>query len=84
MKRKTGKREKVQVVGGKVKRPDTSDRYKMPENFRWKLECKSCKIYIDANGHYTMAEMDAWLSGHIKAFKHSQYDLKIYDIEVRK
>lgn len=51
--------------------------YSMPEHFRWKLSCKDCPSRMEADGHYTMAEMDAYLSAHIKAFGHTRYDLQI-------
>ena len=56
--------------------------YKMPENFRWKIECLECGTGVDANGHDSMSYMDAWLSGHITAFGHTHYDLKIYGSEI--
>jgi len=50
---------------------------KMPEHFRWKLSCKECPAGMEADGHNTMARMDAYLSGHIKGFGHTKYALEI-------
>ena len=61
---------------------DTSSEYKMPENFRWKIECLECGTGADADGHDSMSCIDAWLSGHITAFGHAHYDLKIYGLEI--
>ena len=49
----------------------------MPEHFRWKIDCKECEAGGEADGHYGMSAMDAWLSEHIKAFGHTKYDLEI-------
>ena len=61
---------------------DIASEYKMPENFRWKIECLECDIGIDANGHDSISCIDAWLSGHIAAFGHTHYDIKIYGPEI--
>lgn len=61
---------------------DTIMEYKMPENFRWKIECPECNIATDADGHNSMSCMDAWLSGHIGALGHTYYNLKIYGPEI--
>ena len=61
---------------------DTASEYKMPENFRWKIECPECNIGMDADGHNSMSCIDAWLSGHIGSFGHTHYDLNIYGSEI--
>ncbi len=61
---------------------DISSEYKMPENFRLKIECPECNIGIDADGHNSMSCIDAWLSGHIWALGHTHYNLKIYGPEI--
>ena len=61
---------------------DFSSEYKMPENFRWKIECLECNSGVDADGHDSMSYMDAWLSGHIVTFGHTNYNLKIYGPEI--
>ena len=61
---------------------DAANEYKMPENFRWKIECTECEHGVDADGHDSMSYTDAWLSGHIATFGHTHYDLKIYGQEI--
>lgn len=61
---------------------DTTSEYKMPENFRWQIECPECETIMDADGHSSMSHIDAWLSGHIGSFGHTHYDLKIYGSEI--
>ena len=61
---------------------DTANEYKMPENFRWKIECKECGTGMDADGHNSMSCTDAWISGHMTTFGHTHYDLKIYGQEI--
>ena len=51
--------------------------FKMPEHFRWNLKCKGCPAGMEADGHSSMATMDAYLSSHIEAFGHKKYDLTI-------
>lgn len=51
--------------------------YKMPANFRWKLDCLVCPSSLSADGHDSMACMDAWLSAHLAGFGHCRYSLTI-------
>jgi hypothetical protein len=51
--------------------------YEMPEHFRFKLNCKDCPAGLEADGHYSMSVIDAYLSAHIEAFGHVKYDLQI-------
>lgn len=71
---------KAKIISGEYK--DVVDGYKMPENFRWKIECIECITGIDADGHDSMSCIDAWLSGHITTFGHTHYNLKIYGPEI--
>lgn len=57
-------------------------KYKMPKNFRWKLQCKECEYSVDANGQYSIECMDESLSGHIDAAGHTKYELEIYDYDL--
>ena len=59
-------------------------KYKMPKHFRWNLKCKECSGDIEADGHYSMSEMDAYLSIHLEAFGHNRYDLEIIKDESSK
>jgi len=56
---------------------DKVEKYQMPEHFRFKLKCKDCPGGLEADGHYSMSVMDAYLSGHIEAFGHTRYELVI-------
>ena len=56
---------------------NTDPTYKMPEHFRWNLKCKNCLGGMEADGHFSMSEVDAYLSAHIEAFGHTKYDLEI-------
>lgn len=56
-------------------------KYRMPENFRVKLQCRECDYSIDMDGHNSMECIDASLSGHIGAHDHTEYELQIYNID---
>ena len=49
----------------------------MPEHFRWSLRCLNCPAAMEADGHNSTSYMNTWLSGHIEAFGHTKYTLKI-------
>lgn len=57
-------------------------RYKMPKNFRWKLQCKDCEYSVDANGQYSIECMDENLAKHIEVSSHTKYELEIYDYDL--
>jgi len=56
-------------------------KYKMPEDFRWELDCLMCPASISADGHDSMACMDVWLSAHLDEFGHNRFTLTIYRAE---
>ena len=49
----------------------------MPGHFRFKLTCTDCGASLAADGHNSMSCLDAYLSEHIAAFGHKEYDLVI-------